>query len=283
METKHNVLTYPEEYMVYREVEAEEISFNLPYYFAKKIKDISEELGAKVYVGVWWPYAYITLIRELEKEIERCVENYMSENSKENRQYCKGECGKDQKCIEECIHEIRAASYYACRDELVDELRPAFLDKARELEKEAELYGIAMQTGVYADNEGLKLKIRLEGYSNIIPLNLGKALFYQMLDVALTKHFTNAEKFSREIVGFLIRFYKIEELETLAKTIDKSKIYISQIYEDCCSVRKYEITMEYNNNKIRFIITEEKKDDRWIITNITGISAVSPIADLTPA
>jgi hypothetical protein len=283
MDQKACLFTYPEEYMVYLELGAKRVGIYLPYYFTKAIQNAAEDLGAEIHVDIWWPFIHVVLIRNLEKEVEECVKDVMNENREEDRQYCEGECGDDQKCIEECLDEIRAASYHICRDELVNKLRPAFLDKMRELKREAELYGIVMQTGVVADREGIKLKLRIEGYNDVVPLDLGKALFYQMLDVAHAKHFTDVEKFSHIITSFLIRFYKVEEMETLVKTIDKSKIYISRVYEDCCGTRKYEMTINYNDDKIKFLITEKKLNGRWVIVDVAPLAVLSSVADLTPA
>jgi hypothetical protein len=278
-ELKQHVFTYPEDQLIYQELNAERISLILPYYFAKKVKEVAEELNAEVYADVWWPYTYITLIRDLEKEIEGCV----SENLKEHEQYCKTECNEDQKCIEECIDDAHAAAYRACRDELIDELRPTFFDKARELEKEAALHGIITEPNVYIDHEGIKLKLKITGYFEPILIELGKALFNKMLDVTYTKHYTDIDRFSREIVGFLLRFYKPKELENLVNNIDKSKMYVSYIYDRDPYMFKYAITIEYGHDKITFIITEEKIRDEWIITNVFAGSVLSPIADLTPA
>ena len=277
-ELKQHVFTYPEDQLIYQELGAKRASLILPYYFAKKVKEVAEELDAEVYADVWWPYTYITLIRDLEKEIEECVDK----SREEDEQYCKAECDEDQKCFEECIDDVRATAYHVCRDELVNELRPAFLDKARELEREAALYGIVTEPNVYIDHEGIKLKLRIIGYFEPILIELGKALFNKMLDVTYTKRYTDIERFSREIVSFLLRFYKPRELEKLVNNIDKSKMYVSYIYDKDPYVFKYEITMEYGHDKIKLIITEEKIHDEWVITNVFAGSVLSPIADLTP-
>jgi hypothetical protein len=277
-ELKQHVFTYPEDRLIYQELGAKRVSLILPYYFAKKVKEVAEELDAEVYADVWWPYTYITLIRDLEKEIEECVDK----SREEDEQYCKAECDDDQKCFEECIDDVRATAYHVCRDELVNELRPTFFDKARELEREAALYGIVTEPNVYIDHEGIKLKLKIIGYFEPILTELGKALFNKMLDVTYTKRYTDIERFSREIVSFLLRFYKPKELEKLVNTIDKSKMYVSYIYDKDPYVFKYEITMEYGHVKIKFIITEEKIRDEWVITNVFAGSVLSPIADLTP-
>ena len=110
---------------------------------------------------------------------------------------------------------------------------------------------------------------------------LGKALFNKMLEVTYTKYYTDIERFSREIVDFLLRFYKPEELEKLVNSIDKNKMYVSYIYDKDPYMFKYAITIEYGNDKIKFIITEEKIRDEWVITNVFGGSVLSLIADLT--
>jgi len=268
--------------MIYSELDAKRVNMYLPYYFTKVIRNVAKDLGAEIYVDIQWPITYVTLIRDLEKEIEKCVKNTMNENRKEYEQYCKTKCGEDQKCIEECIDRNRAAIYHACGDELVNELRPTFLNKAWMLEKEAELYGIVMQTDVVVDSEGIKLKLKIIGYYEPILIELGKALFNKMLDVTYTRRYTDVERFSREIVGFLLRFYKPREIERLVNTVDKSKMHISYIYDKDPYMFKYAITIEYGQDKIKFIITEEKIRDEWVITNVSAGSVLSPIADLTP-
>ena len=276
---KPHVINYPEEYMVYWKVEAEAVDFNLPYYFAKKIQNTAEVLGAEVYVGVWWPYAYVTIVRDLEKEVEECVQ----ENFEDSREECKKKCGDDQNCLEECDYEMRYNVWRACEESIVDDLRPKFADAAKEIESEAEIYGIAVKTHVMSDKEGLKLTIRLQGYSETPPIDLGKALFTQMLNVAKTQYYTNIEKFSREIAKFLMRYYGPEEFAKLVQNLHKSKMYISYIYDDLPQMRKYSITIIYNDDKISFLITEERKDDKWVITNVFPISVLSRVPDLTPA
>jgi hypothetical protein len=283
MESKPHIFTYPEEYMVYWELEAERADFNLPYYFARKIKDISEELDAKIYVGIWWPYAYITLIRELEKEVEECVQKELEGNREDNERQCKETCGDDEKCVEECMNEIHHIVWRSCEENIANDLRPLFLEAAREIESEAEIYGIVAKTHVMSDGEGLKLKIRLEGYSEIIPLDLGKTLFTQMLNVTMTRYYTNVEKFSHDIAASLIKYYGLKGFVKLIQSIDKSKMYISHIYDNLPYLRKYDITLEYNDDRINFFITEERKNDKWVVTDVIVRSILSPIADLTPA
>ena len=281
-ELKQHVFIYPEEYMVYSELSAKRADVYLPYYFTKTIQNAAEDLGAEIYVDVWWPITYVTLIRDLEKEVEECVENHMNENRKENIRYCKEECGGDQKCFEECVDKTHLDVYNACREDISEDLWPRFTEKARELKRIAELYGIVIEPDVHVDHEGIKLSLKIVGYYEPILTELGKALFNKMLDVTYTKRYTDVERFSREIIGFLLRFYKPGEIERLVNTVDKSKMYVSYIYDKDPYMFKYAITIEYGHDKIKFIITEEKIRDEWIITNVSAGSVLSPIADLTP-
>jgi len=282
MEPKPQIFTYPEEYMVYWEIEAEKIGFNLPYYFAKKIKDISEELGAKVYVGVWWPYAYITLIRELEKEIEECVQKEFEDNSEDGERQCRETCENDEKCVEECMDEMRYNAWRMCEESIVDDLRPKFLDAAKEIESEAEIYGIIAKTHVMFDKEGLKLKIRLEGYSEIVPLDVVKTLLTQVIDAAKTKYFTDLEKLAYYVAKPLLRYYSINTLIKLIQTINKEDIKITKMLDNYDNLRRYEMTIYYNGDEIKLYVTEEKGKNYWLITNIAVGAILSQVPDLTP-
>ena len=255
--------------MVYWEVEAEIIGFNLPYYFARKIKDISEELGAKIYAGVWWPYAYITLIKELEKEIEECVQKEFEDNSEDGERQCRETCENDEKCVEECMDEMRYNAWRMCEESIVDDLRPKFLDAAKEIESEAEIYGIIAKTHVMFDKEGLKLKIRLEGYSEIVPLDVVKTLLTQVIDAAKTKYFTDLEKLAYYVAKPLLRYYSINTLIKLIQTINKEDIKITKMLDNYSDLRRYEMVIEDKDIKIALYITEERENNWWTITNIT--------------
>jgi hypothetical protein len=282
MEPKPQITTYPEDGIVYWEIEAKRVDLNLPYHFARRIQEAAEALGAEVYAGIWWPYLHITLIRGIEKDIEECV----GKQTDEIASSCKERCGGDQECFEECVDKTRLDAYNACREDIGEDLWPRFAEKARELKHIAELYGIVMQTGVVVDGEGIKLGLRLEGYRDVVPIRLGRHIFWRLLDVTYTKHFTDADEFALPIAEFLVRFYGIDGLVKLAESISKDKVYISRIYDEYSGsdrpMRKYEITINYNDDKIRFLVTEEKLDGRWVVTNITPLAVLSPIADLTP-
>jgi hypothetical protein len=282
MNQKAGLFTYPEDGMVYWEIKAERVDLSLPYHFAKKIQEAADLLGAEVYAGIWWPYLHITLIRDIEKDIEECV----GKQADEVIGSCKEECGGDQKCFEECVDKTRLDAYNACREDIGEDLWPRFAEKARELKHIAELYGIVVQTGVVVDGEGVKLKLRLEGYRDAVPIRLGREIFWRLLDVTHAKHFTDADEFALSIAEFLVRFYGIDGLVKLAESISKDKVHVSRIYDEHSgpdrSMRRYEITINYNDDKIRFLVTEEKLDGHWVVTNITPLAVLSPIADLTP-
>ena len=269
--------------MVYWEVEAEIIGFNLPYYFARKIKDISEELGAKIYAGVWWPYAYITLIKELEKEIEECVQKEFEDNREDSERQCRETCENDEKCMEECMNEMRYNAWRICEESIVDDLRPKFLDAAREIESEAEIYGIIAKTHVMYNGDGLKLKIRLEGYSEIVPIDIAKTLLTQVIDAAKTKYFTDLEKLAHDIIKPLLRHYSVSALIKLIQTINKEDIKITKMLDNYSDLRRYEMVIEDKDIKIALYITEERENNWWTITNITLGYIQQSVVDLTPA
>jgi hypothetical protein len=283
MNKKAGSFTYPEVGVIYWEIEAKRVDLNLPYYFAKKIQEAAEELGAEIYADIWWPYLYVTLVRDVGKEVDECVEKQMGEIADS----CKEECGGDQECREECASKLRSEAYQACRDGIYDELRPQLIEKMRELVRTAELYGIVMQTGVFPDDESVKLRLRVEGYNDALPILVGRTIFYRLLDVAYTKHFTDADQFAYAIAEFLNRFYTADAMVKLAEGLSKDKMRISRMYEEGRGgdrpMRKYEVEIKDKDDTITFIITEEKIDGRWVITNVVPGSVLSSVADLTPA
>jgi hypothetical protein len=169
-----------------------------------------------------------------------------------------------------------------CEESIVDDLRPKFLDAAKEIESEAEIYGIIAKTHVMFDKEGLKLKIRLEGYSEIVPLDVVKTLLTQVIDAAKTKYFTDLEKLAYYVAKPLLRYYSINTLIKLIQTINKEDIKITKMLDNYDNLRRYEMTIYYNGDEIKLYVTEEKGKNYWLITNIAVGAILSQVPDLTP-
>ena len=121
----------------------------------------------------------------------------------------------------------------------------------------------------------------METKTQINPIDLGEALFKQMLNVANTRYYKGIKKFACEIAKFIMRYYGPEESAKLVQNLHKTKMYISHIYDNLPHMRKYSITIEYNDDKINFLITEKRKNDKWVITNVFPLIVVSRVPDLT--
>jgi hypothetical protein len=284
MNTEQTIFTYPEERTVYREVDAERADVYLPEYVAKVVRDQAEMLGAELYIDVWWPYVYITFIRSTEKEVEHCVEENWKDGKAEAEGQCREKCEGDEKCIEECIDEVRATMWNTCREGIADELRPSFAKALYELEYVFRLYGIVAEPEIRYDHEGLKLRIKLKGYNEIAPIDLTKVLLTYVIDAAKTKYFADLEKLTYKTAVFLFRTLTVERVVKLIHSITKENIKITRTLDEHIDLRRYEIVLEHEDVKITFHITEERERHIWIIRDIT-INAVefTEVADLASA
>ena len=282
MGTKLGEFKYPETYVLYRELEAKRVGLNLPYYFAKEVQNIAEDLDAEVYADVWWPYLYITLIRDVHKEAERCTEEEFKNDKEHNERYCRDICGGDGKCVEACMDDIRVRIYRSCEEYIVDELRPRFFEAARKIEKEAEVYGIIAKTHVHFDYEGIKLKVRFEGYMPVIPIDVGKTLVANLAKNTMTPYYADSEGLARDLVKALMRFFGIDKLIALAHTLNKDNVKITRMIDSHDNLRRYEMTIEHEDDKITLLVTEEKGEPHWLIKKIEVVKLESEVADLTP-
>jgi hypothetical protein len=108
-------------------------------------------------------------------------------------------------------------------------------------------------------------------------VKIGKALLNKILCVAFSKQYTDAGTFAYRIAEFLREYFTAKELERIAKETDKIKVYRSYVYENHHDVFKYHIVMEYRDYKITFIVTEEKRDIDWFITDVSPGAVWIPI------
>ena len=283
MGSKLGEFKYPETYILYRELEAKRVDLNLPYYFAKEVQNVAEDLDAEIYADVWWPYLYITLIRDIQKEAERCTEEEFESDKEHNEHYCRDICEGELHCAEACMDDIRVRIYRSCEEYIADDLRPKFFEAARKIEREAEVYGIIAKTHVYFDNEGVKLKVRLEGYMPVIPIDVGKTLVANLAKSTMTPYYADWEGLARDVVKALMRFFGINKLIALAHTLDKDSVKITRVIDSYDNLRRYEMTIEHEDDKITLLVTEEKGELHWLIKKIEVVKLEGKVADLTPA
>jgi tRNA(Ser,Leu) C12 N-acetylase TAN1 len=287
MESKTHVFTYPEDRLVYKEMPEAKAEVFLPEYVANTIKECAEVLDAEVSIRMWWPYVYIFIEKDISKQVDDCFDIAWSKAERDALSDCEERCGDDEKCHDECIDVWKHDIYNTCTEDVVDDIRPSITKTINELENIFKIYGIEADVEAEWNHDIIEIRARLKGYSEIIPIEIGKTIFTYIVNTSMAKTYTNIEKFAYAITSSLVRYYGFEGLVKLIKNIDMNKIYISRIYDEYedenGKVRKYEITVEYNEDKIRFYLTEEKKKDNWIITNVMVGSILSPIADLTPA
>jgi len=109
-------------------------------------------------------------------------------------------------------------------------------------------------------------------------VELGKTLLTHILNVTFTKPYMDIEKVAYEIANVLAGYYGLEEFAKLVQNINRNKMRISHTHERLPYLWKYYVTMQYGNDIIRFLITEERKDDEWVVTDITVISILTPIS-----
>lgn len=108
-------------------------------------------------------------------------------------------------------------------------------------------------------------------------VKLGEALLNKMLSITFSKQYADISTSAYKVAKFLTEYFDSEELETLIKEVDEKKIQRTYIYENDRNIFKYHVMMEYKDYKITFIITEEKRDIEWVITNVEPGSVWIPI------
>ena len=99
-------------------------------------------------------------------------------------------------------------------------------------------------------------------------IELSETLLEKMSDATYSKQFADIKAFARKTAEFLSEYFSAEELERLVKEAGEVKAYRSYVYEDCCGVFKHHVVVECRDYKITFIVTEEKRDIEWVVTDI---------------
>jgi len=283
METKTHVMAYPEDRLIYTEMTEVKTEVFLPEYVVKAVKERAETLEADVSVRAWWPYLYIFIEKDIGKEVNDCYDIAWSKTESDAMSDCEEKCGENEECRDKCIDEAKDETYKSCLEDVGDDIRPSIARTEQELNDVFQLYGIEADIETEWYHDVIEIRARLKGYSDIIPMEIGKNLLTHIVETSMAKTYTDIEMLTYKIVRPLIRYYGIEGFVKLVQNVSKDKMYISYIYDKLDNMRKYEITVEYNSDKIKFLITEEKGEKDWIITDIMMISVLSPIADLTPA
>ena len=109
-------------------------------------------------------------------------------------------------------------------------------------------------------------------------VELGKTLLTHILNVISTKQYMDIEKVAYEIANVLAGYYGLEGFAKLVQNVDRGKMHISHVHEKLPHLWKYYVTMPYGNDIIRFLVTEERKNDEWVVTDVTVISILTPIS-----
>ncbi|MCI4409965.1 MAG: hypothetical protein JHC26_12800 [Thermofilum sp.] len=278
-----HVMAYPESRLVYKEMLDVKTEVFLPEYVVKAVKERAEALEANVSVRVWWPYLYIFIEKDIGKEVDDCYDIAWSKTESDAMSDCDEKCGENEECRDKCIDVWKYETYKSCLEDIGDDIRPSIAKTTQELEDIFKLYGIEADIETEWYHDVVEIRIRLKGYNELVPMEIGKNLLAHIVEASMAKTYTDIEMLTYKIVRPLIRYYNVEGFIKLVQNVDKNKIYISRMYDKYDNVRKYEITVEYNDDKIRFLITEEKGKKDWEIIDIMMISVLSPVADLTPA
>jgi len=108
-------------------------------------------------------------------------------------------------------------------------------------------------------------------------VELGKRLLAHVLGAASAKPDMDIEKAAHEIADALVKYYGLEGFIKLVQNVDRGKTHISHVHERLPHLWKYYVTMLYGDDIIRFLVTEERRNDEWVVTDVTVISILTPI------
>jgi len=283
METKTHVMAYPEDRLVYKEMLDVKTEVFLPEYVVKAVKERAEVLEADVSVRAWWPYLYIFIEKDIGKEVDDCYDIAWSKTEGDALDDCEEKCGENEECHDKCMDVWKYETYKGCAEDIGDDIRPSITKTIQELEDVFKIYGIEADIETEWYHDVVEIRIRLKGYNELVPMDIGKNLLTHIVEASMAKTYTDIEMLTYKIVMPLIKYYGVDGFVKLVQNVDKSKTYISYVYDKLDNMRKYEITIEYGDDKIKFLVTEEKGEKDWIITDIMVISILSQVADLTPS
>jgi hypothetical protein len=282
METKPQIFTYPESELIYEEMGEVKAEVYLPEYVVKTVKEHAEMLGASVSVRLWWPFTYISIEKDISKEVEDCYDIAWSKTERDALNNCKEKCGDDEKCFDECMDVRKHSVYKGCVEDIGDDIRPSITKAIYELEHVFKLYGIEADIETEWHSDTVEIRARLNGYREIIPMEIGRLLLMKVVDASMAKAYKDRDRLTYALISALYPHLSEKRLIELVKTLEKSNIRINRMLDNYPDLRRYEMIIEQGDVKIALYITEESEKGYWAVTNITLGYIQQAVVDLTP-
>ena len=287
MEPKTQIFTYPESELIYEEMGDVKAEVYLPEYVVKTVKEHAEMLGASVSMRLWWPFTYIYIEKDISKEVEDCYNIAWSEAERDALNDCEEKCGDDEKCFDECVDVWKYSVYKGCLEDVGDDIRPSITKAVAELEHVFKLYGIEADIETEWHGDVAEIRIRLTGYREVIPMEIGQLLLMKVVDASMAKAYKDRERLTYTLISALYPHLSEKRLIELVKSLEKSNIRINKMLDSYPDLRRYEMIIEQGDIKIALYITEESEKrsekDYWVITNIALGYIQQTVVDLTPA
>jgi hypothetical protein len=283
MEPKTQIFTYPESELIYEEMGEVKAEVYLPEYVVKTVKEHAEMLGANVSMRLWWPFTYIFIEKDISKEVEDCYDIAWSKAERDALNDCEEKCGDDEKCLDECMDVWKHSVYKGCLEDIGDDIRPSITKAIAELEHVFKLYGIEADIETEWHGDVVEIKIRLNGYREVIPMKIGQLLLMKVVDASMAKAYKDRERLTYTLISALYPHLSEKRLIELVKSLEKSNIRINRMLDNYPELRRYEMVIEQGDVKIVLYITEESEKDYWAVTNITLGYIQQAVVDLTPA
>ena len=265
---KTHTINYPEERLIYKEVDGVKAEVFLPEYVVKTIKERAEVLEAEVSVRLWWPFTYIFIEKKLEEKINDCYDIAWSKTERDALNDCEEKCSDDEKCFDECIDAWKHSVYKGCLEDIGDEIRPSITKTTRELEHVFKLYGIEADIETEWNHDTVTIRALLKGYSEIIPMEIGQLLLTKIVDVSMARSYKDRERLTYNLTSALYPHLTISRLIELYQNLDKDNIRITRTLDSYNDLRRYEMIIEDKDLKIALYVTEEKDGEYWTVTNI---------------
>ena len=283
METKPHVFVYPEERLIYKEVDGAKAEVFLPEYVVKTIKECAEVLEADVLIRLWWPYVYIFIEKDLSERINDCYDITWSKTERDALNDCDEKCGDDQECHDKCMDVWKHSVYKGCLEDVGDEIRPAVSKTVHELEHVFRIHGIEADIETEWSRDVVAVRAVLKGYSETIPMEIGQQLLAKITNASMARSYKDRERLTYSLISALYPHLTTKRLTELATSIDKDNIRITRTLDSYNDLRRYEMVIEDKDLKIALYVTEEKDGEYWTVTNITLGYIQQSVVDLTPA
>jgi hypothetical protein len=283
MQPKSQIFTYPEERLIYKQVDGVKVEVFLPEHVVNVIRQRAEMLEADLLVRLWWPYVYIFIEKKLEEKINDCYDIAWSQTEQDALADCEEKCGDDKNCFDECIDVWKHSVYKGCLEDIGDEIRPSITKTTRELEHIFKLYGIEADIETEWIHDVVTIRALLRGYNEIIPMEIGQLLLMKIVDASMARSYKDRERLTYSLTSALYPHLTISRLIELYQNLDKDNIRITRTLDNYADLRRYEMLIEDKDLKIALYVTEERENNWWTITNITLGYIQQSVVGLTPA